>query len=175
MRFMIVMAALAACAGVAQEAEKPAAEPKTYVLMKQGPEQQDLFLQEVAAFLEKAGHFYLATYDGEAARVRPIRYTFILDNRLLFATSKKKEMFDQLIRHPKVELSRTALDNSAYLRFKGRAVLCEDADIRARVLAAHPNFEKSFGENLALFAVEPELGGLFPMKGGQPKTKSFAR
>lgn len=177
MRKAMLLVVVSAAVGWCQEAPKPAETQagKTYVLVKEAADRQDLFMQEVAAFLEKAGYFYLATVEGDGARVRPIKYTFIIDNRLLFATSSKKEMYAQLLKNPNVELSRTAEDKSAYLRYKGKAALCSDAEIRARLLAAHPSFNKSFGDNLALFFVEPEMVGLFPMKGGQAKTKVFAK
>lgn len=177
MRKIMVIAALSALAGFCQEAPKPAESQagKSYVWVKENPGKSDALLQEVAAFLEKAGHFYLATVDGQGARVRPIKYTFIADNKLLFVTSSKKEMYAQLVANPNVELSRTAEDKSAYLRYKGKAVLCADADVKAKLLEAFPNFNKSFGDNIALFFVEPELVGLFPMKGGQAKTKAFTK
>jgi uncharacterized pyridoxamine 5'-phosphate oxidase family protein len=177
MRKTMALTILLAAAGFGQEAAKPAAQQtaKSYVLVKEAADRQDSFMQEAAAFLEKAGYFYLATVDGDGARVRPIKYTFIMDNKVLFVTSSKKEVYAQLLKNPKVELSRTAEDKSAYFRYKGKAVLCTDADIKAKLLEAHPNFNKSFGENIALFFVEPEMAGLFPMKGGQPKTKVFTK
>lgn len=177
MRVLFVVALMTCSLAFAQDVAKPGAEAslKSYVWVKDGVDKQDVFMQDVAAFLEKAGHFYLATYDGEAARVRPIKYTLVMDNKILLATSSKKEMYDQLIKHPKVELSRTADDKSAFLRYKGTAVESKDADVKAKFLEQQPSFEKKFGENLALFFVEPEMIGIFPMKGGQAKTKIFTK
>jgi|GEM_PF-915876 len=165
-------------AGLGQEEAKPVEEaaPKSYVWVKGDAAQQDMFLQDVAAFLEKSGHFYLATCDMQGgARVRPIKYTFVMDNALLFVTAKKKEMYTQLVANPNVELSRTAADGSAYLRYKGKAVLNGDEAVKAKVLEAFPFFGKNFGDGLAIFLVEPEMVGIFPMKGGQAKTKIFTK
>lgn len=179
MRKIMLLAAVAALVGFSQEAPKPAEAPaaavKSYIWVKEHSDNSDPLMQEVAAFLEKNEHFYLATVDGEGARVRPIKYVLVVDNKLLFATSAKKEMYAQLLKHPGVELSRTATDNSAYLRYKGKAVLCEDADVKAKLLEAQPSFGQKFGADLALFFVEPEMVGLFSMKGGQPKTKVFSK
>jgi len=179
MRKMMLLVMVSASVGFCQEASKPAALPaaevKSYVWVKESPEKSDLFMQDVAAFFEKNEHFYLATVDGQGARVRPIKYTMIADNKLLFVTSAKKEMYGQLVKNPSVELSRTATDNSAYLRYKGKAVLCTDADVKAKLLAAQPSFGKKFGDDMALFFVEPEMIGIFPMKGGQAKTKIFTK
>ncbi|MDD4101313.1 MAG: pyridoxamine 5'-phosphate oxidase family protein [Kiritimatiellae bacterium] len=177
MRFIAMLLTISAMVGFCQDATKPAAQPtESYLLVKLSPESQDLFMREVAEFLEKAGHFYLASFDGKAARVRPIKFTFVVDNRVLFVTSKKKEMYGQLINFPEVEISRTAADNSTYLRYKGKAVPCAEPDIKAKLLERFPFFEKNFGDNLALFTVDPEKAGLFSTKKEIPaKTKIYAK
>ncbi len=178
MRKMMTMLLLVpALAGLCQDAPKPA-EPqalKSYVWVKESAVKSDLFMQEVAAFFEKNDYFDLATVEGQGARVRPIRYTLIADNKLLFVTSKKKEMHAQLLANPSVELSRTAEDKSAYIRYKGKAVLCADADVKAKFVELQASMAKKFGDDMALFFVEPEMVGIFPMKGGQPKTKTFTK
>ena len=178
MRRLLMVLALPAAVGFCQEAAPKPAETqdvKSYVQVKDGADKQDVFMQDVAAFLEKAGHFYLATCEGDGARVRPLKYTLVVDNKLIFVTSSKKEMYGQLIKSPKIEISRTAPDGSAYLRYKGLAVLCMDEDVKAKVLEAFPFFGKNFKEALAIFYVEPEMVGIFPMKGGQAKTKIFTK
>lgn len=177
MRKMLLLALSSALVGYAQEASKPAEPqaPKSYVWVKESADKSDLFMQEVAAFLEKNDHFYLATVEGESARVRPIKYTLVADNKLLFVTSVKKEMVAQLQKNPNVELSRTAEDKSAYLRYKGKAVLCDDPAVKAKFAELQPSMAKKFGADMALFFVEPQMIGIFPMKGGQPKTKVFTK
>ena len=165
--WMALAVAGVALAGMSEEI-------KSYVLVKEGADKQDVFLQEVAGFLEKAGHFYLATCEQEGARVRPIKYTFVMDNKLVFVTSSQKGMYAQLLKNPKVEISRTAIDGSAYLRYKGTAELCKDEAVKAKIVEAYPFFEKNFKENLVVFAIAPEMAGIFPMKGGQAKTKVFS-
>ncbi|NLG02054.1 MAG: hypothetical protein GX565_18160 [Lentisphaerae bacterium] len=165
--WMALAVAGVALAGMSEEI-------KSYVLVKEGADKQDVFLQEVAGFLEKAGHFYLATCEQEGARVRPIKYTFVMDNKLVFVTSSQKGMYAQLLKNPKVEISRTAIDGSAYLRYKGTAELCKDEAVKAKIVEAYPFFEKNFKENLVVFAITPEMAGIFPMKGGQAKTKVFS-
>ena len=151
-------------------------EGKSYVLLKDGADKQDAFLQEVAVFLEKAGHFYLATVDEDGgARVRPIKYTLIIDNKLVFATSSTKELFQHIAKNPKVEVSNTLADGSAYLRYKGTAKQTDDEAVKARFLSEFPRFKDMYKEGLVFFLVEPELAGIFPMKGGTPKTKKFER
>jgi len=165
--WMMMVVALAVLVGKGEEI-------KSYVLIKESADKQDVFLQEVAGFLEKAGHFYLATCEQDGARVRPIKYTFVIDNKLVLVTSKKKEMYAQIQKNPKVEIARTATDGSAYLRYKGTAELCTDEAVKAKIIGDYPFFAKNFKENLVIFAIAPEMAGIFPMKGGQAKTKVFS-
>ena len=118
---------------------------------------------------------YLATCDGQSPRVRPVRYTTIMDNKLAVATSTKKELSQQIEKNPNVEVSSSAADGSAFVRFKGKAVACKDADVKAKFLAGHPKFQKMFGENLVVYLIEPEMVGIFPLKGGQAKTKTYVK
>ena len=152
-------------------------EVKSYVLLKEGADKQDAFLQEVAALFEKAGHFYLATVDEDGgARVRPIKYTLIIDNKIIFATSNTKELFQHIAKNPKVEVSNTLPDGSAYLRYKGTAKLTDDEAVKARFLNDFPRFKDQYKEGLVFFVIEPEMAGIFPMKKGEaPKTKQFSR
>jgi uncharacterized pyridoxamine 5'-phosphate oxidase family protein len=174
---MTMLLLVPALAGFCQDAAK-SAEPlaaASYVWVNQNAEKQDALMQDVAAFFEKNDYFYLATVDGQGARVRPIRYTMVADNRLLFVTSSKKEMYTQLLSNPNVELSRTAKDDSAYIRYKGKAVVENDPKVKAKMLELQPAMSKKFGEDMVIFAVEPEQVGIFPMKGGQVKTKTFTK
>ena len=149
----------------------------SYVLLKDGEDKRDAFLQEVATFLDKAGHFYLATVGEDGgARVRPIKYTLIIDNKLIFATAESKELFAQIRANPKVEVSNTAPDGSAFLRYKGTAKQTADPDVRARFLSAFPRFADMYKDGLTFFLIEPEMAGIFPMKKGEkPSTKTFTK
>ena len=178
MRNMMMVLFLPALAGMCQETPK-VAEPqvaKSYVLMNDAKEKSDPFLNDVAAFLETNTVVYLATFDGQSPRVRPVRYTVMMDNKIVIATSTKKELSRQISKTPNVEISVTAADSSAFLRYKGKAVVCEDARMKAKFLSDFPKFKKMFGDNLVVYLIEPEMAGIFPMKKGEPpKTKVFAK
>jgi len=174
---MALLALVPALVGFCQEAPKPV-EPqaaKSYILVKEAKEKSDPFMNEAAAFLEKNNVVYLATYDGQSPRVRPVRYTVIMDNKLVVATSLKKELSQQIAKNPNVELSSSTADGSVFLRYKGKAVVCNDADITAKFLADHQKFQKMYGADLVIYLIEPEMAGIFPLKGGQPKTKTFVK
>lgn len=134
---------------------------------------EDPFMKDVAAFLETNEHYNIASYDGTAARVRPVKFVCVLNNKVALATSNKKEMYLQMKEHPGVEFSRTAKDGSAYIRYLGKAVECEDQKLIDALLAKHDWPKKKFKENMAIFLIEPEMAGIFSMKGQPAKTKIF--
>ena len=171
MRKMVLLLLVPALAGFCQDAAKPAVPQAgaSYVWVNQSAEKLDVFMQDVAAFFEKNDHYYLATVDGQGARVRPIKYALVADNRLLFVTTAKKEMYGQLLKNPNVELSRTAADGT-FIRYKGKAVVEGDPKVRAKLIEAG----KKLGDDSVVFAVEPEKIGIF-VKGGQAKTKIFTK
>ena len=177
MRKMAMLLLVPALAGFCQETPKPAEvqAAKSYLFVKEAKETSDPLMNEVAAFLEKNTVLYLATCDGQSPRVRPVRYTVIMDNKLVLATSSKKELSQQIAKNPNVEISAATVDGGVFLRYKGKAVTCEDAAIKAKFLEGHPKFQKMFGENLVVYLIEPEMVGIFPLKGGQPKTKTFVK
>ncbi len=177
MRMWMFLLAVPALFGFCQEGAPAAGrqDAKSYVFVKEPKAKSDPMLNDAAAFLEKNNVIFLATYDGQSARVRPVRYTVILDNKLAVATSTKKELSQQIAKNPFVEVSAVASDGSAFLRYKGKAVVCGDAAIRSLFLAEHPKFQKLYGDSFVLYLIEPAQVGLFPMKkDALPETKTYA-
>jgi uncharacterized pyridoxamine 5'-phosphate oxidase family protein len=177
MRALAVLLAAVALTGFGQEGAKTAGpqSAKSYVFSKASAAKNDPLLNDAAAFLEKNNVLFLATYDGQSPRVRPVRYTEILDNKLAVASSTKKELSLQIAQCPQVEVSAASADGSEFLRFKGKVVVCGDAEIKAQFLKDHPKFQKMYGDSFVLYLVEPERVGLFPLKGGQPKTQTYKK
>lgn len=151
--------------------------PKSYLSFRQDASQSDSFLQHVAEAFEQAKWMYVATFDGTAARVRPFGYTAIIDNRLILATSTKKEVYAQLKRCPEIEVCATQSDGKSFVRYKGKAVESESAELRAFFTERFPFFQKKYTENLRLFQLEPEMAGIFPegRTGTKPETKIFKK
>ena len=71
-------------------------------------------MQEVYDFLKKCGTYYLATMEGEQARVRPFGTIDLYQGRLYLQTGKSKQVAEQMIANPKVELC--AFDGDRWLR-----------------------------------------------------------
>ncbi len=167
LRAVVAGVCLAVAGGALAQSEK------SYLLVGENPGAEDPMMKEVAAFLEVNEHFDIASWDGSAARVRPVKFSCVLNNTVVVATSSKKEMYLQMKEFPRVEFTRFANDKSAYIRVLGKAVECSDPALIAAYLAVHEWPKKNFKENMALFLIEPEMAGIFSMKGEAAKTKIF--
>ena len=112
-------------------------------------------MQEVYEFLKKCGTYYLATVDGDQARVRPFGTIDLFDGRLTIQTGKVKDVSKQMLQNPKVELC--AFDGERWLRVTATAV--EDGRIEAQehMLAAYPSLQgmyKAGDGTTQIFALE---------------------
>ena len=145
---------------------------KSYLLVEDSSA-ADAFMKEIALFLESNEYFDIATYDGAAARVRPVKFVCVLDNKIAMVTSSKKEMYEQMKRYPQIELTRTANDRSAYMRYLGTVSECKNQKVIDALLAQHPWPKDKFKDTLVVLLIEPKMAGIFSMKGKPAKTKTF--
>ena len=83
-------------------------------------------MQEVCDFIKECGTYYLATIDGDQARVRPFGTIHIFDGKLYIQTGKVKPVYKQLIANPKAELC--CFKDGTWLRLAGKLIPDENDD-----------------------------------------------
>ena len=111
-------------------------------------------MQEVYEFLKQCGTYYLATVEGDQARVRPFGTIDIFDGRLTIQTGKVKPVSRQMLANPKVEIR--AFQNGTWLRLAALAE--EDPRIEAQehMLDAYPDLRNMYAPgdgNTQIFAL----------------------
>ena len=99
-------------------------------------------LSTVCDFLRDAGTYYLATVDGDQARVRPFGTILLYDGKLSIQTGKKKDVAKQIDRNPKVELC--ACKDGKWLRIAGEMVELDDRDARVTMLDRYPELKAMY-------------------------------
>ena len=109
-------------------------------------------MNTVLQFLKENETFYFATVDGDQPRVRPFGAVAILDNKLCFVTAKKKNVYEQMLQNPKVEISTTA-PGGRWLRLSGTAVTDECREIKTSMLEACPTLRRLYSEDDDVFCV----------------------
>ena len=102
-------------------------------------------MERVYDIIKKCGTYYLATVDGDKARVRPFGTIDIFDGGLYIQTGKVKDVAKQIMANPNVEIC--AFDGKAWIRVSAKAIADERVEAKKHMLDAYPNLRKSYDEN----------------------------
>ena len=102
-------------------------------------------MEEVQEFIKSCGVYYLATIDGDTPRVRPFGTAEIFENHLYIQTGKKKDVFKQIEKNPKVELC--CFKEGKWLRLSGELVLDDRTEAKKDMLDKNPNLRGMYNEN----------------------------
>jgi uncharacterized pyridoxamine 5'-phosphate oxidase family protein len=99
-------------------------------------------MQEVYDFLKKCGTYYLATIDGDQARVRPFGTVDIYKDKLYIQTGKVKDVSRQMALNPKVEIC--AFDGKSWLRIAATVVNDDDVSAKRHMLDNYPELKSMY-------------------------------
>ena len=103
-------------------------------------------MKKTIEFLRSCGVFYLATAEGDQPRVRPFGATAEFEGKLYLITGNGKDVFAQLTKNPKVEISGTAPDGR-WIRLTARAVRDDRVEARRAMLEQNPELGAMYAEN----------------------------
>jgi uncharacterized pyridoxamine 5'-phosphate oxidase family protein len=110
--------------------------------------------ERVADFL--AAVFYVATEDGDQPRVRPFDSAIVEGGVVYFVTSRDKDVYNQLLTNPKVEIF--AMNEDGVLRIAGTATEVQDTELTKSILQRSGKY--SGDANLVAFATTGVTGEL---------------
>lgn len=102
------------------------------------------FLQEIKDYLAECKVFYLATVDGDNARVRPFGVSEIFNGRLYLMSGKSKDVFKQLVKNPNFELSATKANGAEWIRVSGKLVNDDDVVMKQYILDQNPELKQLY-------------------------------
>ena len=100
-------------------------------------------MKEVYEFLKSCGVYYLATVEGDQARVRPFGTVDIFEDNLYIQTGKVKPVAEQMKANPKIEICAMSQDGK-WIRVAAEAVLDERVEAQAHMLDAYPNLKAMY-------------------------------
>lgn len=101
-------------------------------------------LQEIKDYLAECKVFYLATVDGDNARVRPFGVSEIYNGRLYLMSGKSKDVFKQLVKNPNFELSATKANGAEWIRVSGKLVNDDDVVMKQYILDQNPELKQLY-------------------------------
>ena len=99
-------------------------------------------MDRVVKFLKDAGTYYLATVDGDQARVRPFGTVNVFEGKVYIQTGKSKDVSKQIHANPKVEIC--AFMNGEWLRVSGKLVEDDRREARQSMLDAYPRLQTMY-------------------------------
>lgn len=100
-------------------------------------------MNKAVKFVKDCGVFYLATEDNGEPHVRPFGAITEYEGRVYITTGSPKNVFKQMIKNPKVEISATAADGS-WIRLAGEASVDSNVAAKAAVKAEYPEIENIY-------------------------------
>ena len=130
-------------------------------------------MERVVKFLKEAGTYYLATVDGDQARVRPFGTVNVFEGKVYIQTGKVKDVSKQIHANPKVEIC--AFMNGEWLRVSGKLVEDDRREARQSMLDAYPNLQAMYSAddgNTEVFYFE-DATATFSSFTGAPETVKF--
>ncbi len=99
-------------------------------------------MKRVYDFLKEAKVYYLATIDGDQARVRPFGTIDLFDDKLYIMTKNKKKVSDQMKANSKVEI--TAMRGEDWIRITCEAHLETRHEAVVSMVEAHPHLSQFY-------------------------------
>ncbi len=126
-------------------------------------------MNKAAQFLADSKTFYLATIEDDQPRVRPFGAVMEWDGKVYICTNNKKEVYAQIQKNPKVEIS--AMDQSFnWIRIAGKLVTDNRREAREAMLKAQPGLESMYKLDDGIFEVlyfTDATAAIYNIKGGK--------
>lgn len=131
-------------------------------------------MQEVLKYLKEAPTFYLATVDGEGARVRPFGAVMEWDGKLYIMTSNQKDVYRQIQKNPRVELCASGAGGS-WLRVAATLVADDSREAKVQMLEEYPSLTGMYSPDdgkMALLYLK-DATATFSSFTAEPRTVTF--
>ena len=113
-------------------------------------------IEEVKNYLGECRVFYVATVDGDQPRVRPFGVAEIYNGRLYIMTGKKKDVFKQMVKNGKFEISAVKPSGSEWIRVSGTLVNDDDVAAKQFILDKNPSLKSMYSatdDNMAILYI----------------------
>ena len=132
-------------------------------------------MSKINDFLTEAGVFFLATVDGDQARVRPFGAIDRFEDRLYLQTGRVKNVFRQLEAGNRLELCCLSPDGTSWMRLSAVARRDDRQEARQHMLDANPQLKAMYAAddgNCEVFWLD-EVEATFSSFNAPPETITF--
>ena len=128
-------------------------------------------MSKIHEFLDAAGIFFLATEDGEQAKLRPLGAHIDMDGKEYFTVGDFKAVYRQMQENPHVEIAAFTPNDRKWLRYTGKAVFEDNDNVREKILEALPHLRRAYspesGHRMMIFTLEDATARIIDMAGNE--------
>ena len=105
-------------------------------------------VEDCHKFIRECGYFFLATSVDNQPRLRPFGMIHSKDEALYIATDRRKRVYSDLQKNPKMEIASYNSNTRRWIRISGRAEAESSNQIREEMMNIYSNLRQAyFGEN----------------------------
>lgn len=123
-------------------------------------------MEEVLQYLKDCRTFYLASCDGDQARVRPFGAVCLFEEKIYIITNNKKPVYDQMMKNPKIEIS--GMSHGTWIRLQCEVVLDTRREARVAMI-------EEYGSALSrMYSVDDNLMEVFYLQNAKAVIQSLA-
>lgn len=101
---------------------------------------------DILEFINRTSVCYLATVEGDVPHVRGMRIFQADEGGIIFQSWKKKDIYQQLRKNPRVELCFNDIKRHIQVRVNGEVEPVEDAELINNIVAKRPYLKEWMGE-----------------------------
>jgi len=123
-------------------------------------------MEEVLEIIKKTHVYYLATVDGNQARVRPMGSSYVRDGKLYVFMGRAKDVARQILANPNVETCAYDTESGTWVRVTGKLLEELDPAAREAILADNPSMIERY--------TDPAECGLFYFADAVARFDSFS-
>jgi uncharacterized pyridoxamine 5'-phosphate oxidase family protein len=114
--------------------------------------QRGIIMTRITEVLKEAKVFYVATVDGDQPRVRPFGAITDIDGKPYTCTNNTKNVYKQLIKNPKAEISGI-LPDGRWVRVTCTLVRDDSDEKRKAMLEQEPSLQRMYSVGDGIFEV----------------------
>ena len=113
----------------------------------------DLSATDCLQFIRDCGYFFLATSVNDQPRLRPFGMIYANDQDLFIATDKRKGVYSDLQRNPRVEIASYRTDTRRWIRIQGSVEEENSIHIQEEMMDLYSNLRQAYRNENEMYLV----------------------
>ena len=113
----------------------------------------ELSARDCCRFIRECGYFFLATSVDDQPRLRPFGMIHANDQSLFIVTDKRKSVYTDLQKNPRVELASFSSEIRQWLRIRGKVEAESSLQIREEIMDVYSNLRRAYRNGDEMYLV----------------------